>query len=82
MGTQYYSNRQTFPTCGPQTPPQNREDRQLAIMSSLSPDVEGPEAAARNLCQKLTFMRGRTPSVSAIALNGDVKVSQQSILRM
>ncbi|CAI8023151.1 Ankyrin repeat domain-containing protein 50, partial [Geodia barretti] len=46
-------------------------------MSSLSPDVEGPEAAARNLCQKLTFMRGRTPSVSAIALNGDVKLVEK-----
>ena len=39
------------------------------------PEVEQPEAATRYLCEKLSFMKGRSPSVSALALNGDEKVS-------
>ena len=47
-----------------------------SIMSSFLEEAEEgyQAAAARDICQRLTLMRGRAPSVSAIALNGDGKV--------
>lgn len=41
---------------------------------TLSP-LEGSESSARSLSQRLNYMKGHTPSISAIALKGDEKVS-------
>ena len=54
--------------------------RTKVIMSTSSPRTlvpsagEGSEAAARSLSQRLSNMKGHTPSISALALNGDSKV--------
>ena len=36
---------------------------------------EESEAVARSLAQRLSYMKGRTPSISAVALKGDSTVS-------
>ena len=41
----------------------------------VSSEGERSEAAARSLAQKLSYMKGRTPSISAVALKGDSTVS-------
>ena len=47
--------------------------RTMSGTDTLS-SLEGSESAARSLSQRLNYMKGHTPSISAIALKGDEKV--------